>query len=101
MSDDLEGTRGRVAAGFPAEEPISIQSALDRKPKDPSFGEQIQWTMVQHPDSYYPTRLEYFAGKALQGLVTGRSEKDHRKAVLKAMELAIQLEGLCDKAQGG
>jgi len=31
-------------------------------------------------ESYYPTRLEYFAGKALQGLVGGRAQKDLNNA---------------------
>lgn len=95
MSDELEGTR-RIAAGPFAEKNQPDVADLG---KAPTFAEQIQWTMVQDPKSYYPTRLEYFAGKALQGLVTGRSEKDHRKAVVKSLELAVQLEELCDKAQ--
>ncbi len=50
-------------------------------------------------ESYYPTRLEYFAGKALQGLVTGRSEKDLKRAANKAVLLAIELEDAIDSAQ--
>ncbi len=53
-------------------------------------------------ESYYPTRLEYFAGKALQGLVTGRSDKTLGKTTLLASQatgLAKALEEACDKAQ--
>lgn len=51
-------------------------------------------------ESYYPTRYEYFLGKIITGLVTGRSEKDTRVAVRNAMRLADELEvALNDKAQ--
>ena len=42
--------------------------------------------------AFTPTRFEYFLGAALQGVVTGRAEKDLRKAVLQAIELARQVE---------
>lgn len=45
---------------------------------------------------YYPNRFEYFAGRALQGLLTGRSEKDTRKAVKRSLELAIEMETALD-----
>ena len=43
-------------------------------------------------ESYYPTRFEYFAGKALQGLVTGQSEKNLRSTVKRALILAQEME---------
>jgi hypothetical protein len=50
-------------------------------------------------ESYYPTRLEYFAGKALQGMVTGRAEKDLKHAAAKALVLAQDMEDAIDSAQ--
>ena len=53
-------------------------------------------------ESYYPTRLEYFAGKALQGLVTGRAQKDLNKAsniAITAVALAQALSDEIDSAQ--
>jgi len=64
------------------------------------YGQDIEWEVVPSPESYYPTRLEYFAGKALQGLVTGRSEKEVRTAVSKAIILALEMEDALDSAQG-
>ncbi len=43
-------------------------------------------------ESYYPTRLEYFAGKALQGLVTGRAEKELKNSAVWALKLAVDME---------
>ena len=51
-------------------------------------------------DVYAPTRLDYFAARALQGLVTGRSEKDRRQAAKQAVAMAQDLVELLDKAQG-
>jgi hypothetical protein len=45
---------------------------------------------------YYPNRFEYFCGRALQGLITGRSDKDIRKCVRKAIELGIEMERALD-----
>ena len=63
------------------------------------FGEDINWKKIEDPKSYYPTRLEYFAGKALQGLVIGRSQKDlqnsHGISVM-AVSLAKALENVVD-----
>jgi len=42
--------------------------------------------------TYKPTRFEYFVGQALQGLVTGRSEKDLKNAVRLSISLARDLE---------
>ena len=53
-------------------------------------------------ESYYPTRLEYFAGKALQGLVVGRAEKDLTnvsKTAKSALALAQALADAIDSAQ--
>jgi hypothetical protein len=49
---------------------------------------------------YFPTRFEYFAGLALSGLITGRSEKDIRKAVNNAIGLATEMEEALDSAEG-
>ena len=46
--------------------------------------------------SYTPTRFEYFAGLALQGLITGRSEKDINKSVRSALRLATEMEDALD-----
>ena len=47
-------------------------------------------------DIYSPTRLDYFAARALQGLVTGRSEKDRRVCAKQAVSLAKELVVLLD-----
>jgi len=54
-------------------------------------------------ESYYPTRLEYFAGKALQGLVVGRADKDlnnvsktARTAVALSKALEIEIDSAKD-----
>ena len=64
-----------------------------------NFGEEIEWTAVADPKSYYPTRLEYFAGKALQGLCTGRSDRELSSVVRQALLLATELEEEVDSAQ--
>jgi len=68
------------------------------KPED--FGADFKPLPVA--ESYYPTRLEYFAGKALQGLVVGRSEKDlinvSRQATY-AVALARALENAIDPTE--
>ncbi len=51
-------------------------------------------------DIYYPTRLDYFAARALQGLVTGRAEKDRRVAAKQAVALAKELVELLDQTSG-
>jgi hypothetical protein len=50
-------------------------------------------------ESYYPTRFEYMFGKALQGLVVGRADKDISKSVRNAILLAEEAEEALDKAQ--
>ena len=64
-----------------------------------AFGEEINWHKLGDPRSYYPTRLEYFAGKALQGMVTGRAEKDLNRPYWlaeKAVKIAKELEIVID-----
>jgi len=68
-----------------------------QKAVDDFGGEFKELTSVE---SYYPTRLEYFAGKALQGLVTGRAEKDLKHAAVRALKLAQEMEDAIDSAQG-
>jgi len=50
-------------------------------------------------DIYYPTRLDYIAARALPGVVTGRSEKDRRRAPKQAVELAKELIEELDKTE--
>ena len=45
---------------------------------------------------YYPNRFEYFVGRALQGLIVGRAERDLRTVVRRAIELAIEVESALD-----
>jgi len=45
---------------------------------------------------YYPNRFEYFLGRALQGLIIGRAERDMRTVVRRAIELAIEVEAALD-----
>lgn len=54
------------------------------------------WYPLPVAESYYPTRLEYFAGKALQGLVIGRAPKDLLTVVKRAIDLAVELESAID-----
>ena len=63
------------------------------------FGEEIDWKTLRSPQSYYPSRLEYLAGKILSGLLTGASLKDHEKFVLRSVRLAQELEKELDSAQ--
>jgi hypothetical protein len=64
------------------------------------FEDVVEWTPLPTQESYYPTRFEYFVGKALQGLVTGRSEKDLNSTVRKALALAEEMEDALDSAKG-
>ena len=45
---------------------------------------------------FSPTRFEYFAGLALQGLLVGRSEKDWPKMSRRAVEIAKTMEDALD-----
>lgn len=76
-----------------------MERSRERLDDIPPFGEQIKWTAVADPKSYYPTRLEYLAGKILNGLLTGASLKDHKKLVISSVGLAQDLEKEIDKAQ--
>jgi hypothetical protein len=67
----------------------------------PDFGADFKPLPVV-AESYYPTRLEYFAGKALQGLVGGRAEKDLNntsRIARIAVALSEALEKEIDSAQ--
>ena len=70
-----------------------ITEQLEESMKD--FGADFK-TLPVVVESYYPTRLEYFAGKALQGLVTGRAEKDLKNVAVKALQLAKDMEDAID-----
>jgi len=52
-------------------------------------GERIEHLTRQ---IYRPTRYEYFVGKALQGLCTGRTERDLKGVVKQAVTLAREVE---------
>ena len=45
---------------------------------------------------FSPTRFEYFAGLALQGLLVGRAEKDWPKLSQRAVEIAKDMESALD-----
>ena len=47
-------------------------------------------------DVYTPTRLDYFAAFALQGLLIGRSEKDRRVSSKQAVSFAKEIIELLD-----
>ena len=58
------------------------------------------WKEIKEAAQYAPTRFEYFAGLALQGLVTGRAERDLKTAVRKSLDLAKEMETLLDSEEG-
>jgi len=70
-----------------------VLEQLEESIKD--FGADFK-TLPVVVESYYPTRLEYFAGKALQGYVTGRADKDLKHAADKALKLAQEMENTID-----
>lgn len=59
------------------------------------------WSPLPVPESYYPTRLEYFAGKALEGMLAGKSLKDYPNCVRYALDLARQMEAAIDATKTG
>ena len=73
---------------------------MTEKATEKVFDLPEEWKEVDVVQGYYPTRLEYFAGKALQGLVTGRSEKAWKTAPIQAVEIAQAIERELDSAQG-
>ena len=60
------------------------------------FGRDIDWKILPSPESYYPTRLEYMVGKALQGLLAGKPPKEYDNCVKAAVKLASQMEERLD-----
>ena len=60
------------------------------------FNAPVPEFMPVEMDLYTPTRLDYFAARALQGLVTGRSEKDRRVCAKQAVALAKELVEVLD-----
>lgn len=48
---------------------------------------------------YRPTRFEYIAIAALQGLIVGRSVKDQPKAVQQAIRIATDMEIALDSSE--
>ena len=61
--------------------------------------ERIETKIFRHPYAYAPTRFEYIAIAALQGLVAGRSIKDAPKAIQQAVEIAGQMEKALDSTE--
>ena len=49
-------------------------------------------------DVYSPTRLDYFATRALQGLLVGQSEKERRSCAKQALAIAEELIDRVDSA---
>jgi len=72
---------------------ISIQS---KTMSDIFSAPPVEFVPVEM-DVYSPTRLDYFAARALQGLVTGRSERDRRASTKQAVALAKELVELLDQ----
>ena len=62
------------------------------------FDAQIPTDFIpQEMDVYSPTRLDYFAARALQGLLVGRSPKDRGVMAKEAVSLANELVELLDQ----
>lgn len=60
------------------------------------------WDELKEPESvalYYPNRFEYFLGKILQGMVTGRAEKDLRSVVRQSFALAVKIENIIQERE--
>ena len=74
----------------------TVSTVFGKEPINPDG----KWKDVTVQESYYPTRLEYLAGKIVVGLLTGVSEKRYSKCVLDSVKLAQDMEVLLDKAQG-
>lgn len=72
---------------------------MRRKEDLDDFGEDINWKKIEDPKSYYPTRLEYLAGKVLSGILTGKSLREYEKCIELSVELAKRMEEELDKAQ--
>ena len=54
---------------------------------------------ILESDNYYPTRLEYFAGHAMQGLCSGKADRQLESVARKAVTLAQEMERELDSAQ--
>ena len=79
-------------------EPLGqVEKALEESLAEGIYGEK--WEEIVERAVYAPTRFEYFVGLALQGLVTGRAERDLKTAVRKALDLAKEVEALLDKKE--
>ena len=72
---------------------------MSQEKKKKEFDLSEKWKEVEVAQGYYPTRLEYFAGKALQGLVGSRAPKDYSKIAALAVALAEDLEDAVDSAK--
>ena len=78
--------------------------ALGGIPTAGSLGLLQQSAFAREPlhfveDIYYPTRMDYFAARALQGLLVGRSEKDRRACAKQAVILAQEIIERVDSAK--
>jgi len=107
----LEDRKGKEYDAF-KEEYVTTTTELSAKPlpeitekaaidtlENSIYGEQ--WQEITERAVYAPTRFEYFAGLALQGLVTGTAPKELKIAVRKALELATEMEASLDSKEGG
>jgi hypothetical protein len=60
------------------------------------------WATLKEPREihlYYPNRFEYFLGKIIQGMVTGRAERDLRSVIRNSVNLAEELEIVIDQRE--
>ena len=74
--------------------PVAIDKETVSEKTKRGFWEDLR--QAKEFSLYYPNRFEYFLGRALQGLIVGRAEKDLRTVVRRAVELAIEVEDALD-----
>ena len=53
---------------------------------------RVQESPSMFPSAYKPTRFEYLACAALQGLIMGRAERDLKNVAKRAINLAKEME---------
>ena len=97
----IEDRKGKEYDAFTnsyVEKPATSKPLPEVELGDAVYGEA--WQEIVERAVYAPTRYEYFAGLALQGLVVGRAERDIKTAVRNAMSLAYEMEALLDKEKG-
>ena len=78
---------------------MKVERSREKLDEIQDYGEDIDWKQLKSPASYYPTRLEYLAGKVLSGILTGKSLKEYERLICLSVELAKRLGEELDKAQ--